>query len=177
MKLRQILEMPERIAQQEIQMPWKSIDTSKVLWTLPLIGNPDYTLKLHPLKTSNQQAVLLYGKAGVVGGMLVHAEGKVVEVSGLLVAKQYRGQGLAYSMYATMVQNGITVVSDDVQTPGDAGLWKRLGQQYAGHIGVTDGEVDEAIAIEDWTKSDPLTDHFTRLVLSPKAFARKAKAA
>lgn len=183
MKLRQIFEMPERIAQQEVTMPWKNIDTSKVLAQSPLEGSfPGYTLKIHPMKNGMQSAVLVYAEKGVVAGMLAHIskEGgrNAVEVSGLLVSKSSRGSGIALSIYMTLaLKMGLTVVSDDVQTPGGAAIWKKIAGMYPSKVGVTDGEVSEAVPLDSRTDGDPFTNHFTRFTFSSQDIARPAKAA
>lgn len=172
MKLRQLFEMPERIAQQEVTMPWKSIDVQRTLFQSNMSNG--MSLKGHPLKSGPQVAVLAYENGKVVAGMLASMANKVIEVSGLLVSKAARGKGVALAMYETLAfKCGIAVVSDDVQTPGGAAIWKSLQSRYPEYIGVTDSEVSDAVAIADWTSSDPHTDHFTRLVLSPRTFTRR----
>lgn len=186
MKLRQIFEMPERIAQQEVTMPWNNINTSKVLAQSELEGSfPGYTLKIHPMKNGVQSAVLVYGQKGVVAGMLAtisKPNGKTaVEVSGLLVSKSSRGSGIALSIYLTLAfKVGVVVVSDDVQTPGGAAIWKKIAGMYPAKVGVTEGELDEVVPLDSWTENDPFTNHFTRFVFSktdipkPEAAAKVA---
>lgn len=183
MKLRQIFEMPERIAQQEVTMPWKSIDTTKTLFQTEMWGSfPGMVLKGHPLKNGAQSAILVYAEGKVIAGMLAtiskvgtqHA----VEVSGLLVAKSNRGSGIALSIYLTLaLKVGVIVVSDDVQTPGGAAIWKKIAGMYPAKVGVTDGEVDEAIPLDDWTQDDPFTNHFTRFTFSKQDVKKQKQAA
>lgn len=174
--------MPERIAQQEVTMPWNKVDTKQKIWSTNLKNNANGLLVCHPLIGGNgQQAVVAYlptekGRQAVAG-MLVHtskASGQTfIEVSGVTVAKQFRGQNLAYDMYVTMAfSKGLSVVSDDVQTPGGAGIWRRLARDFPQNVGVTEDEVDDAVSLDDWKGGDPFTHHFTRFVLSQAGFAK-----
>jgi len=184
MKLRQLLEMPERIAQQELNFPWKAIDTTKTLFQSELWGSfPGMVLKGHPAKkgAGSQTAIVVYSEGKVIAGMIANlTTGRIaaVEVSGLLVAKSNRGSGIALSIYLTLAFNlGATVVSDDVQTPGGAAIWKKIAGMYPTKVGVTDGEVDEAIPLNDWTQDDPFTNHFTRFVLSKQDIQKQKQVA
>lgn len=183
MKLRQLLEMPERIAQQEISMPWKQVNAKVTLWSSELQGSfPGMVMKCHPLQNGVQHMIVVYAEGKPVAGMLAHLgkdRGKqTVEVAGITVLKSSRGSGIALSIYLTLaLKLGFVVVSDDVQTPGDAGIWKKIAGMYPTKVGVTDGEVDEAIPLNDWTQDDPFTNHFTRFVFSKQDVQKQKQAA
>lgn len=187
MKYKDLFEMPERIAQQEVQFPWSKVNTKEKLWMTKLKSTPDGLLVCHPMVGSSaQQAIVAYlptekGRRAVAG-MLVHTSNSsgqtYVEVGGVTVSGKHRGKGLAYDMYVTMAfSKGLNVVSDDVQTPGGASIWRRLAQQFPENVGVTDEEVDDAVALDQWKDGDPFTHHFTRFVLSPAGFVRRQQTA
>ena len=178
--LRQLLEMPERIAQQEITIPWQSINTTKTHFESVMVGTPEeYVLKCHPMKTGPKSVILVYSGRNVIAGMsilLTFGANPTAEVSGLLVSKGARGSGIALSIYLTLVTRvGITVVSDDVQTPGGAAIWKKLSSLYPAKVGVTDREVADVMPLDQWTDGDPFTHHFTRLVFSPNDIVLKRR--
>lgn len=188
MKLRQLFEMPERIQQEEVLMPWKSADTTKKLWTAKLRDVPGGMLACHPLKTgSNRRSmVIAYVKTdkGYQGAaaMLVYnsREGgrEVIRIDGLSTLPQFRGQGIAYSMYVTMAfDKHLTVVSDDVQTDGGAAMWNKLSKMFPDNIGVFEDELEDAVAVGDWSDGDPFSHPFTKLVLSPTRFEKQKQVA
>lgn len=182
MKLRQIFEMPERIAQQEIKMPWNQVNTKVTLWSSELQGSfPGMVMKCHPLQNKVQHMIVVYADGKPVAGMLAHLgkEGanSTVEVAGITVLKSNRGSGIALSIYLTLaLKMGFVVVSDDVQTPGDAGIWKKIAGMYPKKVGVTEGEVSEVVPLDSWTEGDPFTNHFTRFVFSKTDIPVKAAA-
>lgn len=188
MKLRQIFEMPERIEQEEILMPWKSADTTKKLWAVKLRDVPGGMLACHPMKAGSQRRfmVIAYIKtdAGYQGAasMLVNLtrEGgrEVVGIDGLTTLPQFRGKGIAYAMYVTMTfDKNLTVVSDDVQTEGGAAMWNKLSRMFPENVGVFEDELEDAVAFGDWKDGDPFTHPFTRLVLSPTRFEKQKQVA
>lgn len=181
MKFKDLFEMPERIQSQEIQMPWKSADLTKRVWSAPLRDVPNAVLACHPMKqgSGRKHVVVAYVKTEkglqAAGGMLVHmsksGSSMVVNVDGLTVLPAFRGKGIAYSMYTTMVfDKGFVVVSDDVQTDGGAALWNKLAHQFPDHVGAFEDEVEDAVALDQWKDGNPLTNPFTQLVISPTPY-------
>lgn len=171
MKIQTLLEMPEIIPQQELIGNWmKQIDLSKTLWAVPLEGRrSDITLVCHPFRGgATKKAVMAYiNKTTIIAGMMIGetplGPNTFCEVYAVEVAPKARGSGIAQDMYITlaMVRNYV-MVSDDVQTMGGSGIWKRLAAAYPGHVSVTDG--DHIFDLDDWPNGDPFTDPDSRLL-------------
>ena len=176
MKFRELFEMPERIQQEEIQMPWKSADTSKKLWAMKLRGVPGAMIACHPVKNNAKQRMIIAymqvnGGYQAACGILAYPEGKAYRIDGVSTMNAFKGNNLAFNMYSTIAfDKGVAVISDDVQTDGGAAIWKKLSQQFPGHVGATEGEVEDAVDVTEWKDGDPFTHAFTRLVLSPTGF-------
>lgn len=188
MKLRQLFEMPERIQQEEVNMPWQSADTSKKIWAVKLRDVPGGMLACHPLKRPSQRQfmVIAYMKTerGYEGAsaMLVNVSREsgreIYAIDGLSTKENFRGRGIAYAMYTTMAfDKHLTVISDDVQTDGGAAMWNKLSRTFPDNVGVFEDELEDVVAVSDWKDGNPFTHPFTRLVLSPTRFEKQKQAA
>lgn len=110
---------------------WRQFNDYRPIPQGPLIG--EYELWVGETDTGNLYAFAVEEHEGDFFPegclhLLTTGEANHYSVSMIFVDSDARGKGVGYALYKMMLMRGITIESDDLQTPGGQAIWNRLVQ-------------------------------------------------